>query len=378
MNILHVTSSLDPRHGGVAEALRQFGAALVRQGHRTEIATGDAPGSPWLEGYPVPTHALGPTRGSYQHIGGLRAWLAARRERYDCVISHGLWQHHGFAAWQALRGMGTPRFVFAHGMLDPWFKRAHPLKHFKKWLYWPWGEYRVLRDARAVFFTCEEERRLARESFWLYRCNEAVANLGLAEPPDGAERQTAAFHARFPELAGQRIILYLGRLHPKKGADLLLEAWTAQPGWRLVMAGPGEGAYVDRLKAAAGPDVTWAGMLEGDVKWGALRAAEAFVLPSHQENFGIAVAEALSCGCPVLISDKVNIWREIEADGAAFVESDTAAGVAKLLGRWQALPDDERAAMRTRARDCFAARFQIDRAAASLVDQLRRCGVSER
>lgn len=371
MNILHVTSSLDPRHGGVAEALRQFAVALVRQGHRTEIAVGDAPGAPWLEGYPVATHPLGPTRGSYQYISGLRKWLAAHRERYDCVISHGLWQHHGYAAWQALRGTDTPRFVFAHGMLDPWFKRAHPLKHLKKWLYWPWGEYRVLRDARAVFFTCEEERRLARESFWLYRCQEAVANLGLAEPPVGAERQKAAFFARFPQLAGKRLLLFLGRLHPKKGLDLLLAAWQPQADWRLVIAGPGDAL-------PAGDDIVWAGMLQGDEKWGAFRAAEAFALPSHQENFGLAVVEALSCGCPVLISHKVNLWREIEADGAGLVAADDLAGTRDTLRRWQALGAGERGAMRASARRCYESRFQIDEATRGLVGQLRAFGVVER
>ena len=78
--------------------------------------------------------------------------------------------------WLALeslrkQGFHTPAyFVFTHGMLDPWFKRTYPLKHLKKWLYWPWAEYRVLRDAQAVLFTCEEERILARQSFWLYKC----------------------------------------------------------------------------------------------------------------------------------------------------------------------------------------------------------------
>lgn len=370
MKILHVTSSLDPTHGGVAEALRQFTAALLRAGHQTEVATLDAPGSPWLAEFPAPTHALGPTKTSYQYSALLKPWLEAHRAEYDCMISHGLWQHHGLAAWQAWRG--SPRFVFAHGMLDPWFKRAHPLKHLKKWLYWPWGEYRVLRDATAVFFTCEEERRLARESFWLYRCTEAIANLGLADP--SADDTTAFFFARFPELAGKRLILFLGRIHPKKGPDLLLEAFRAVSGpeLRLVMAGPG-GEDLPRYE-----NVAWTGMLQGAEKWGAIRAAEAFVLPSHQENFGIAVAEALSCGCPVLISNKVNIWREIEADGAGLVANDDAAGTSSLLTHWLALDDAQKAAMRENARRCFETRYQVDRATAALVDRLREFGVQER
>ncbi|MFN6996501.1 MAG: glycosyltransferase, partial [Aquincola tertiaricarbonis] len=115
----------------------------------------------------------------------------------------------------------------------------------------------------------------------------------------------------------------------------------------------------------------WPGMLQGDLKWGAFHAAEAFVLPSHQENFGIAVAEALGCGVPVLISDKVNIWREIEADGAGLVAPDTAEGTAQLLQRWLALSSAERAAMRDRARGCFAQRFTVEAMADSLLSVLQ-------
>ncbi len=229
MRILHVASSLDPRGGGVAEAIRQMGAALVRAGHTTEVATVDSPDAAWLRGLPFPVHALGPGTGSYQSSPKLVPWLRRRRSDFDCVISHGLWQQHGFAAWIAWTpwagAPGGPRFVFTHGMLDPWFKRTYPLKHLKKWLYWPWAEYRILRDAKAVFFTCEEERRLARESFWLYRANEAVTPLGIEEPPGDAERQKEMFLARFPALRGRRLVLFLGRLTVKKGCDLLVEAF---------------------------------------------------------------------------------------------------------------------------------------------------------
>jgi glycosyltransferase involved in cell wall biosynthesis len=119
----------------------------------------------------------------------------------------------------------VPYFVFTHGMLDPWFKRHYPLKHLKKWLYWPWGEYRVLRDARALMFTCEEERRLARESFWLYKANECVTNYGTARPEGDSEKQREAFLSEFPELRGKRVLLFLGRIHEKKGCDILIQSF---------------------------------------------------------------------------------------------------------------------------------------------------------
>jgi glycosyltransferase involved in cell wall biosynthesis len=111
-------------------------------------------------------------------------------------------------------------------------------------------------------------------------------------------------------------------------------------------------------------------MLRDNLKWGAFAAAETFILPSHQENFGIAVVEALASGLPVLISNRINIWREIESDGAGYVEDDTTAGIYRLLKRWLGTPASERAAMRNQARRCFIERFEIQGATDSLLEAL--------
>lgn len=109
-------------------------------------------------------------------------------------------------------------------------------------------------------------------------------------------------------------------------------------------------------------------MLSGAVKWGAFHSAEAFVLPSHQENFGIAVVEALACGVPVLISNRVNIWREIEEDGAGFVEDDTAEGVGRLLTRWlEPGSEERRMEMSARAKTCFQTRFEAQKAGEAFI-----------
>jgi len=141
---------------------------------------------------------------------------------------------------------------------------------------------------------------------------------------------------------------------------------------RVIMAGPDDGDYANQLKALAARlgvegSLYWTGMLLGEQKWGALQCAEAFVLPSHQENFGIAVVEALSASVPVLISYSVNIWREIVADGAGLVDNDTAAGCTDLVRRWLQLDEVARADMAQRARPCFELRYTSKRAAVSLL-----------
>lgn len=383
LRILNIIRSVNPVQGGPSEGLRHCVAATRALGHQQDVLTLDAPGDPWVAPYPATTHAVGPTRNGYGHTPRLTPWLREHAKAYDAVIVHGLWQYQGLATRLTLRGSGVPYFVYPHGMLDPWFKRQYPLKHAKKWLYWAAAERAVLRDAAAVLFTTQEEARLAPQSFPNFCGRGEVLGYGLVL--DELARQAAAedFLLRFPALRGQRLLLFLGRLHAKKGCDLLIEAFgavaastTVDPRLHLVLAGPDSEGLQSQLtqiaqRAGIGNRVTFTGMLTGAVKWGALRAAEVFVLPSHQENFGIAVAEALAMGVPTLLSDKVNIWREVVASGAGFAAADTLQGTTALLQRWLTLPGAGQAQMREAAPACFERHFHMQAAARRLVQLIK-------
>ncbi len=375
MRILHVISSAQASGGGPIEAVRLLCEAHARSGHTSALATLDDAAHP--PPFAFPLYALGPGGTRYGYAPRLRQWLREYGQQFDLVLVHGLWQYHSLAVWQALRRTRTPYYVFPHGMLDPWFKLQYPRKHLKKWLYWPWADYRVLRDARAVLFTCEEEKLLAPQSFRLYRANAVVTGLGTAAPVEDLVAARRHFLAQFPSLAGRRLALFMGRLHPKKGCDLLLHAFAQtlahDPAWRLVMAGPDQVGWQKELAQLAGTlgiadRFVWTGMLTGAAKWGALSAAEVFVLPSHQENFGIAVAEALACSTPVLISRQVNIWREVNEAGAGLIADDTLPGTADLLRRWRDLAAAEQLRMRERALACFREHFDIEHTAARILD----------
>ena len=378
MKILHIIHSVNPVAGGPIEGIKQLARAKANYGWEIHVACLDSPDAPWLKDFPLKVHALGPSYLSYGYSPRFIPWLRAHCAEYAFVVVNGIWQFSSFASWRVLPKAGVPYFVFTHGMLDPWFKKNYPLKHLKKWLYWPWAEYRVLRDATAVLFTCLEEKILARQSFWLYRCNEKIVNYGTAGWMGDADAQKQCFLKKFPELAGKRLILFLGRIHEKKGGDLLFDAFhrilSEQPdsNLHLVMAGPDDNAFARGLKKTAQSlgienHTTWTGMLVGDEKWGAFQASEAFVLPSHQENFGISVAEALSASVPVLISNKVNIWREIELEDAGLIENDDLQGTCSLFKRWLALDACKREEMRKKARACFLEHFEISSAARSLI-----------
>ena len=200
---------------------------------------------------------------------------------------------------------------------------------------------------------------------------QRVVGLGVAQPPPEAEAQREAFLARRPQLAGRRILLFLGRVDRKKGCDLLVRAFVAmQPeGWDLVIAGPcADAGYRAELDAlATGGRVHFTGMLTGAEKWGAYRCAEVFALPSHQENFGMALAEALACGVPALLSTAVNIHGQVTAAGAGFAELDDLAGTTRLLERWMALGPEERERMKTAAADCFRAQYHIRQTAERMI-----------
>jgi glycosyltransferase involved in cell wall biosynthesis len=301
-------------------------------------------------------------------------WLKKHGGDYDRVVVNGIWQYLSFAAWRRYAGSNIPYFVFPHGMLDPWFKKTFPLKHLKKWLYWPSADYRVLRDAAFVIFTSEEERLLARQSFWLYRAREKVSPLGI-ESAALSPSVKSEFLSLFPQLQNSRNFLFLGRLHPKKGCDILLGAFAriqSRGPISLILAGPDQIGWESELRRQVArlnleERVVFTGMLQGAIKQGAFAAAEAFVLPSHQENFGISVVEALAAGVPVLISNRGNMWREIEADRAGYIESDDVDGTTRLLQRWIDIPAAERETIRGNARKCFEQRFEINRAVDSLL-----------
>jgi glycosyltransferase involved in cell wall biosynthesis len=227
-----------------------------------------------------------------------------------------------------------------------------------------------------VLFTTEEEQRRARGSFWGYQYNGRTIAYGTADVPTDEDLQRGAIHALLPNLGGRSYLLFLSRIHPKKGCDLLVRAFAAcaagMANVDLVIAGPDQVGWKKELQLLASSlgiaeRVHWPGMLTGPAKWGAFRGASAFVLPSHQENFGIVVAEAMSCGLPVLVTNKVNTWREVDASGSGFVENDDLEGVERLIRRFVDLPAQEKLHMSRRARQCFLEKFNVEASAHDLL-----------
>lgn len=293
--------------------------------------------------------------------------LAEAVPRADVVHLHSLYLFHTWATARLCRRHGVPYLLRPHGTLDPYLWQRHRgRKRVVELLF----QNRVIRRAAALHYTAKEEMTLAAP-YAQGTPGVVVPNgLDLAEyanlPPPGR------FRARYPEISDRRIVLFLGRLNFKKGLDLLVpgfaKALRAAPDLHLVIAGPDDGMLRQTegwvAQHGVGARVTFPGMLKRDAKLAAFRDAALFTLPSYSENFGIAVVEAMACGVPVAISDKVNIWREIAAAGAGLVGPTTVDAVADQIVRLASDPDAAR--MGERGRRLVADRFDWDKIARDL------------
>ena len=400
--MLHVVASMDPERGGVGKAVRLIIAGLEKHGIVSEILTLDPPVNDFCSNESFQVFAVGPQRTQWQYAKKLVPWLTSNFQNYDGVILHGLWLYNSYALRKVFDSMKrrarstrsewkrVPKlFVMPHGMLDPYFQKAtgRRLKALRNWIYWKLIERKTVNHADGLLFTCEQEKYLARKSFRPYFPKlEIIVGLGVDEPPANANRMQLAFLQRLERPVKGPYILFLGRVNEKKGIDLLIEAYAnfcsalssdqtleerRNPNHpeipSLIIAGPeSESSFGRNLKkrvlesAILKDRVLFTGMLSGDAKWGAFYGSEAFILPSHQENFGIAVVEAMACSKPVLISDQVNIWREIQESGAGLIESDTREGVLKMLHKWYALSEGERRSIQLNARKSFEKYFSGD------------------
>jgi glycosyltransferase involved in cell wall biosynthesis len=340
--ILHVIPSVGTLRGGPSVMVRTLACGLSRMGLETHIATTNDNGPERLQvplGVPIVkegvTYWYFPRQiRFYTFSWPLSAWLARHVQEFDLVHIHALFSFATLAAAFWARRHGVPYIVRPLGTLNEWGMRNR--RPWLKRMSFRVLENRILKHAALVHYTSEQERTEAGK-LQVTTASEIIPN---ALPEHTHSCIPGQFRLRHPELEGRRIILFLSRLDTKKGLDLLLPAFaqvrTKLPDVSLVLAGNGSPEFVSRLKEEAvslgvESDVLWTGFLAGDDKYAALADAELFVLPSHSENFGIAVVEAMAAGTPVIVSDQVGIHREIAAAMAGLVVSCDVTRLADSL-----------------------------------------------
>lgn len=399
MKLLHVVTSLNPKLGGVSEAIRNLQTGLIRFDNNPiadchVVCFDDESDVQSWDNRGLKVFALGSVSNYWGYNDKFSNWLGRHLLDYTIVVVHGIWQYHSYAVYRAFSKIGVlsgkrPRlYIMPHGMLDPWFQNdsTRKLKAIRNAVYWRMIERKVIEFSDGLLFTCEQERLLAGRTFENYKPKkELVVGLGINIPPVYSSVMSELFESTFPVLKKRNYILFLGRIDYKKGVDLLVKAYsqvlknneTGMDIPDLVIAGPGlETSFGEEIKTFVEFDtflnqkIVFTGMLVGDMKWGALYGCDAFILPSHQENFGIAVVEALACCRPVLVSKQVNIYPEVLEMNSGIVEDDTLAGTIDLLTRFINLPIKDKIAMKDLAKKTYLRFFNIDTVAEKFIHLL--------
>lgn len=359
MRILQVAEAVHPSFGGIAEGIYQQGLELTARGHHVDVASGEFETVERLCHHSGQHFAFSPTRPKWRWSKELRLWLERNVSNYDIVVLNGLWMGPIYEAGRAARRAGIPYVVMPHGMLDPYFLKNRKQRAVKR-LYWTLLEGRTIKGAKGLFFTAQAEEEKARASYPLAGVNSWQVGYGIRDPKRAPIEAKGA--------GNSRKLLFMSRVHPKKGLDITIKAMMhVDQDVDLDVCGDGEPVYTESLKQLGvplGPKVRWHGFTSGEDKWRFIQECDAMILTSHQENFGVIVAEAMSCAKPVLISREVNIWREIVEDRAGLACEAEEGSVRQMIEKFNQLSFQDSLEMGQRARQSFLNRYTIERSVA--------------
>jgi glycosyltransferase involved in cell wall biosynthesis len=345
LKILLVIPGLGPVYGGPSIIVPNLAVALARQGLTVDVVTTDANGSARLD---VPTHTWCKEQGYrvryFRRLGRLEykislsllLWLLRHVRDYDVVHAVSLFNFPILACALACRLRSVPLVLNPQGMLEPW---ALSHNRWKKWLYYLLIEKpNVLAVTSAIHaLTVNEARNIA--TLGLRRPTFVVPN-GVDVDFDEGDANAEKFFAAFPAARGKRLILFLHRIDPKKGLDLLAKSFATvhkqYPDTHLIVAGPdlyrfwpiAHGFFTSRQSDAA---VTYTGMLNGRMKRAAFAAASIFVAPSYSEGFSMSVLEAMATGLPCVLTTGCNFPEAAAAGAAVEIPIDSAALAEALI-----------------------------------------------
>jgi glycosyltransferase involved in cell wall biosynthesis len=338
-------ASVALRYGGPSKACLEMARAQARLGNEVHIFTTNLDGPGTL---PVPTDKAVQQEGVFIHYFPIqfpRFWRASlplgyalknKILEFDIVHIHSLYLFHTLCSAYYCNKYDVPYVLRPHGTLDPYIYKRHRLrKRIVEFLF----QNEVTRRSSAIHYVTDEEMSLAKQ--YSFGRPGIVVPIGLNIDEYVNFTPSSRLLDRFPELAGKKIVLFLGRINFKKGLDILVPAFSSVAKKRddvhLLIAGPDDESYGKQValwlkNEGVFSKSTFTGMLHGEEKLEAFYRSSVFVLPSYSENFGISVLEAMACGLPVIISEKVNLKSTvIEADAGIVVPCDVKSFASSIL-----------------------------------------------
>lgn len=339
----HIVPTINHEASGPSYSVTRLCRALLAAGHPTKLAVLEPlPPGPDLDFVTTFPYGLGPRRLGVSPK--MKRWLraGALSGQGNIFHNHSLWMMPNVYPTAAVKGTSCKLVVSPEGTLSNWALNHSAI--VKKAL-WPLLLDPVMRAATAFHATANSEY-------------EDIRRLGFKQPvailPNGID--VPDFEPKKPKSFRQ--LLFLGRIHPIKGIEILLRAWGAVQGrfadWQLVIAGPDNGGYLAQMKTLAGElgieRCEFAGPLYGEPKQQAYRAADLYVLPTHSENFGMTVAEALAAGTPAIVTRGAP-WQGLEREGAGWWIDIGVKPLIDVLEKALALPPDVLEAKGSRGRD---------------------------
>ncbi|MCB4809216.1 glycosyltransferase [Tamlana sp. 62-3] len=379
---------MKPQTGGPCQGIRNIIPELIKHGVHNEVVCLDAPDEQYGVQDDFVIHKLGQSQNPWGYQKDLINWLVNNFNRFDIVVIHGIWLYNSFATVKALKKYKRKNkkypmlYLMPHGMLDPYFQKVKERrkKAIRNSIYWFLIENNVVNSVDGLLFTCQQELLLARESFPNYKPKKELnISYGIPEVQKVNNDMSRGLKEKIPQWNGKPFILFLSRIHQKKGVDLLIKAYLSLQKKhkdlpQLIIAGPGLNTNYGKQMlelARTSSNVLFPGMLKGNCKWAALHHAEIFMLPSHQENFGIAVVEALASETSVVITNKVNIFKEIVASNAGIVCNDDLYGVQNALEHWYKMSNIQKIDLSKNARKVYTDLFTVESAALRFIETLK-------
>ncbi len=343
VKLLRVIASMDPKTGGPPNGINYITPFLNELNVETTIVCLDKTNELFIKNSTIKTVALSQNKTAWQYNSQLYNWLINNLINYDVVIVHGLWIYNNYAVAKAVNvlkkqivGFKTKFYIFPHGMLDSYFQnnKKRLLKSIRNYFYWHLIENKNIKSANGIIYTSQGEMEIALKTFTNFKPKQNI-NLGYGVAvPKNVSNQNGI----------DDYFLFLGRYDQKKGIDTLINAYkkilqtnlTLIP--KLIIAGPGKndeyGKCIQKLVNESEElknHIELKDMVLGDEKWNLIANAKAMILWSHQENFGISVAESLGMGVPVLLSKQVNIWNDIVLNNAGMANDDSEENLVKTI-----------------------------------------------